>query len=125
MRGRREEMRPPRNEREKVENQRRWGGEAKARAGPTESLRAAEKDAIAAGDDAAERFPVTLNIMFTSSSVSEVTTQQCEDTGHNSDPYGQVFFFFLFLTRFFTEYRIISPLKKITKFSQLFYFYKP
>lgn len=64
MRGRSEEMRPPRNERENVENQRRWRGETIARVGAMESLRAAEKDAaVVAGDDAAERVPVTLNIL--------------------------------------------------------------
>lgn len=62
MRGRSEEMRPPRNERENVENKRRWGAETKARVGATESLRAAEKEA-AAGDDTAERFPVTRSIL--------------------------------------------------------------
>lgn len=65
VRGRSEEMRPRRNERENVENQRRWRGEAIAREGVTDSLRAAEKDAATvAGDDTAERFPVTLNIIW-------------------------------------------------------------
>ena len=56
------ENRPPRNEREKVENQRGCGGDAKASVGTAESLRAAETHA-AAGDGAGERIPVTLNIL--------------------------------------------------------------
>lgn len=68
-------FRPPRNERENVENQRGCGGDARTRVGTTESLRAAEKEA-AAGDDAADRIPVTLNMVgaqegVTSSNVEE------------------------------------------------------
>ena len=66
-----EEMRLPRSERENVERQRGWvGGDARARVWATESLSAAEK-VTAAGDDTAERLPVTLNILglITSSSV--------------------------------------------------------
>lgn len=62
-RGRSEEMRLPISERENVERQRGCGGgDEKARVWATESLSAAEK-VTAAGDDTAERLPVTLNIL--------------------------------------------------------------